>query len=106
MKPLGEQRLSYLFVRQGDVEVVQRYLNEQLGHAFVVFGSAQALKAGLFGSGQPAPETTARLGDLILVSRQDHILYDQDQEPYLLGLHGGLSSEEMMVPLFITRLDG
>ncbi|MCP4540183.1 MAG: hypothetical protein GY832_23845, partial [Chloroflexi bacterium] len=59
-----------------------------------------------FGSGPPAPETAARMGDLILVSRQDHILYDGNVKPYLLGHHGGLSPEEMLVPYLITRLDG
>lgn len=103
MKPLGEQRLPYLFTRQGQVEAVRRYLHERLDHAFVVLDSAQA--GELFGPGSPTPETAARLGDLILVSRQDHILYDGDDEPHLLGHHGGLSPEEMLVPYLIARLD-
>jgi hypothetical protein len=106
MKPLGEQRLPYLFARQGQAEAVRCYLREQLGHAFVVLDSAQALEAGLFGPGAPAPEASARLGDLILVSRQDHILYDEDEDPHLLGLHGGLSPAEMLVPCLLMRLDG
>jgi hypothetical protein len=106
MKPLGEKRLPYLFARQGQVEAVRRYVREQLGHAFVVLDSAQALEAGLFGPGQPAPETPARLGDLILVSRQDHLLYDEEEQPQHLGLHGGLSPEEMLVPCLLVRLDG
>jgi hypothetical protein len=104
MKPLGEQRLSYLFARQGQVGVVRRYLREHLSHAFVVLEAAQAQE--LFGPGTPAPETAARWGDLILVSRRDHILYDGDEEPHMLGQHGGLSPEEMLVPYLITRLDG
>jgi hypothetical protein len=106
MKPLAERRLSYLFVRQGRVQEVRRYLRESLGHTFVTLDSAQALEAGLFGPGQPAPETPARLGDLILVSRQDHILYDEDEETDTLGRHGGLSPEEMLVPCLLVRLDG
>jgi hypothetical protein len=106
MKPLGEQRLPFLYARQGQVEAMRRYLCEHLGHAFSVLDSARALEAGLFGPGTPAPETMARLGDLILVSRRDHILYDGDEEPHLLGLHGGLSPEEMLVPYLLMRLDG
>jgi hypothetical protein len=104
MKPLGEQRLPYLFTRQGQVGAVRRYLYERLSHAFVALDSTQA--GELFGPGPPAPETAARMGDLILVSRQDHILYDGSEKPYLLGHHGGLSPEEMLVPFLITRLDG
>lgn len=105
MKPLGEQRLPYLFVRQGHTEAVRGYVSEHLGHAFAVVDSERALEAGLFGPGAPAQETAARLGDLLLISRQNHILYDGDKEPHLYGLHGGLSPEEMLVPYLVTRLD-
>ncbi len=105
MKPLGEQRLPYLFARQGKIDAVRSYVRDHLSHAFVILESERALRAGLFGSGTPAPETTARLGDLILVSRHDHMLYDGDQESHLLGLPGGLSPEEMLVPYLLKRLD-
>jgi hypothetical protein len=105
MKPLGEQRLPYLFVLQGQSQVVRRYVQEHLKHAFAILDSRRALEAGLFGPGKPTQETAARLGDLLLVSRQDHFLYDRDGEPRNLGLHGGLSAEEMLVPLLLARLD-
>jgi predicted AlkP superfamily pyrophosphatase or phosphodiesterase len=107
MKPVGEARLPFLYARQGRAAAIQRYVREHLDHAFVVLDSARALEAGLFGSqGSLAPETAARLGDLILVSRRNHILYDREDEFGLSGLHGGLSAEEMLVPFMITRLDG
>jgi hypothetical protein len=110
MKPLGEQRLPYLYARQGQADAVRSYLQERLGHAFVVLDAEQA--RDLFGPGAaphrpsvPVGGTQARWGDLVLVSRQDHILYDWDVEPFLLGHHGSLSPEEMLVPYLITRLD-
>jgi hypothetical protein len=105
MKPLGEQRLPYLFARQGHTAAVRRYVQEHFSDAFVILDSKQALEGGLFGPGTPAPETEERLGDLILVSRQDHMLYDGDKEPHLNGLHGGLSPQEMLVPFLLARLD-
>jgi hypothetical protein len=105
MKPLGEQRLSYLFARQGHKQVVRRYVQENLSYAFAVLDSEQALEAGIFGSEEPAQETTARIGDLILIARQNHILFDQEGELHLRGLHGGLSPEEMLVPYLLMRLD-
>lgn len=106
MKPVGEKRLSYLFARQGQKDTVRRYLREHLSHAFAVLDSAQALEAGLFGQGAPAPETEARLGDLTVVSRRDHILSDDSKHPLVPGRHGGLSPEEMVVPYLLVRLDG
>jgi hypothetical protein len=105
MKPVGEQRFSYLFARQGKADAARRYLNERLSRAFVVIDSQRAFEAGLFGSGTSAPETTARLGDLLVVSRGDHVLYEGDASPLMLGLHGGLSPEEMLVPYVLVRLD-
>jgi hypothetical protein len=105
MKPLGEQRLPYLFARQGHTAAVRRYVQEHLSDAFAILDSKQALEGGLFGLGTLAPETEERLGDLILIARQDHILYDGDKEPHLNGLHGGLSPQEMLVPFLLARLD-
>jgi hypothetical protein len=102
MKPLGEQRLSYLYARQGQAGAARAYLQERLGHAFVVLNSEQA--RDLFGPGATAA-TQTRWGDLVLVSRQNHTLYDWDVEPFMLGHHGGLSPAEMLVPYLITRLD-
>jgi hypothetical protein len=105
MKPLGEQRLPYLFARRGRTEALRCYVRERLSQSFAIIEPEQALEAGLFGSGSPAKETAARLGDFILVSRQDHMLFDGNQDPHLLGLHGGLSAEEMLVPCLFVRLD-
>jgi hypothetical protein len=105
MKPVGEQRLPFLFARQGKTEKVRRYVQEHLADAFILLDSELALDAGLFGSGTQALETSARLGDFVLISRHDHILYDGDGKPHLLGLHGGLSPEETLVPFLMARLD-
>jgi hypothetical protein len=105
MKPLGEQRLPYLYARQGQIDCVRDYCRERLGYAFAVLDAELALKAGLFGSGMAMTETSARLGDLVLVARKNHILYDEDADPHLLGLHGGLSADEMLVPYLLVRLD-
>ena len=105
MKPAGEPRLPFIFIRQGQLDAARDYVRRHLAHAFLALDSQQALQAGLFGPGDPAPETSARLGDLILACRGDTHLHDQDQPPHLLGLHGGLSREEMWVPLLLKRLD-
>jgi hypothetical protein len=105
MRPLGEQRFAYLFAQQGRTESVRSYIEDHLGQAFTVLDSQQAVGAGLFGPRTPTAETAALLGDFILVSRGNRILFDEDRDPHLLGLHGGLSVEEMLVPLMLARLD-
>jgi hypothetical protein len=105
MQPCGDPRAAYLYVRARRLPAVQSYLATELGHAFVALPSDQALLGGLFGPGRPAPAAAERLGDLLLLGREDYILYAHDKEPSLKGRHGGLHPDEMLIPLLLARLD-
>jgi len=106
LPPLGESRAAYLHVRRGQVKMVRAYLEEQLAGRFVVLDSEVALEAGLLGKGEIAPETPPRIGDLIALARGEASLHWGYREPKLWGRHGGLTPEEMLVPLLMVRLDG
>jgi len=105
VQPCGDPRAAYLYVRPGRLTEVRSYLDNELGHAFVTVPAAEALQGGLFGQGPAAPDVEDRAGDLVLLAREDYMLYGQDKEPTLAGRHGGLHAEEMLVPLFLVRLD-
>lgn len=106
MKPTGEPRASYLYTVGDGRDAARDYIRQHLAGQFVVLESSRALAAGLFGTGQPAPETRYRVGDLVIIARRDHILYDGEDEPATRGRHGGLAPDEMLVPFVIARLDG
>jgi predicted AlkP superfamily pyrophosphatase or phosphodiesterase len=106
MRPTGEPRASYLYTVTGERDAARDYIRQHLAEQFVVIESERALAAGLFGAGQPAPETRYRVGNLVVIARRDYILYDRDDEPETRGRHGGLAPEEMLVPFVIGRLDG
>jgi hypothetical protein len=102
--PTGENRLLYLYPRPGRVKQVIEYFENTWPQSFSLIPSEKALKAGLFGPGTPAIEARDRLGDLIAVSQGDAYLWWASKENPLLGRHGGLSPEEMLVPLMAVRL--
>jgi hypothetical protein len=102
----GEPRAAYFYCLQGEMESARRYLAETLPAEFFTFDSQAALAAGLFGPGTPAPETRYRIGDLTVVARGPHTLWERDDAPKPLGRHGGLTDAEMLVPLLAARLDG
>ena len=104
MLPTGENRLAYLYPRPGQVKAIFEYFEQTWPQAFSVVPSGQALKAGLFGPGTPAKVTPGRLGDLIAISHGDAYLWWASKTNLLLGRHGGLSAEEMIVPLMAVRL--
>jgi hypothetical protein len=102
----GDPRAAYLTVRSGEAGRVRDYLETHLGSELHVLDSQAALSAGLFGGGRFAPETPFRIGDLIALPRARQFLYDGDDVPHMQGRHGGLSPQEMLVPLLVSRLDG
>ncbi len=102
--PTGENRLLYLYPRPGRVKQVLEYFENIWPQSFNLIPSEKALKVGLFGPGTPAREARDRLGDLIAVSQRDAYLWWASKENPLLGRHGGLSPQEMLVPLLAVRL--
>jgi hypothetical protein len=45
-----------------------------------------------------------RLGDLIVIARKDAYLWWADKDNPLIGRHGGLSEQEMVVPFLSVEL--
>ncbi len=101
----GEARAAYLYCRTGEMDAVRDYVTTRLADQFFVLDSTAALEAGLFGTGKIAAEVKYRIGDLILLPRENFYLWDRRDEPRLRGRHGGLAEKEMLVPLLISRLD-
>jgi hypothetical protein len=107
LPPAAEPRAAYLYARSGQAEAVRAYVADHLADRFVLVGAERALAAGLFGPEAPTPELRARLGDLLLLARNDsRLLGDEEKKAPLHGHHGSLTPEEMLVPLLMVRLDG
>lgn len=104
MNFVGEARAAYLYCRNGEVDAARAYIESQLGDKFFVLDSRDALEAGLFGNGTPAPELKHRVGDLITLARAN-FYWEEKDEVKMRGRHGGLAPEEMLVPLVVARLD-
>ncbi len=101
----GEPRAAYLYCRHGEKDAVRDYIARHFADQFIVLDSQAALEAGLFGMGALAPETRYRIGDWIVLPREDYTLVEHKNVKPMLGRHGGLSSGEMLVPLIAARLD-
>jgi len=102
----GESRAAFLHVLKGDDEAARQLIQEDLGADYVVVRTRDAVTAGLFGRGAPGPQSLARLGHFVVLSRGLHYLDRQEKRLKMRGRHGGLSREEMLVPWLAVRLDG
>ncbi|OGF54955.1 MAG: hypothetical protein A2Z21_02865 [Candidatus Fraserbacteria bacterium RBG_16_55_9] len=97
--PTGEYRATYLYAKAGRLTELESGLREGFGDRLVVLRSREALEAGLFGRGSIHRETLDRIGDLIAIPRGTQALYWPHDSYSLIGRHGGLTDEEMLVPL-------
>ena len=105
LPPLGESRVPFLHTRGGALSRVQDYVQQELGRWFVTLTREQVLNSGLLGPGPVFSETPHRLGDLIGMARGNHCLARNEHQLRMKGRHGGLSAQEMLVPLLGVRLD-
>lgn len=100
LREAGEARHLYLHARSDDGGALRQEAERVLGGDFVVLDGPEALAAGLYGD--PAsvhPEALRRIGDVIVLARGQASLWGGHDGAVLLGMHGALDAEEMLVPL-------
>lgn len=102
--PTGENRFQYLFVRPGQVEAIHEYYQRNWPRQFSFIEPSHAARTGLFGPGNAHPQLFDRLGDTLALAQGSAYLWWANKDNPLLGRHGGLTSEEMLVPFLMARL--
>lgn len=102
--PTGENRLAFFYIRPGQTEAVREYLERTWPNQFILVDPAYAIQAGLFGPGEPHPALQDRVGDLIVLAKGDAYLWWANKDNHLVGRHGGLHPQEMLVPFLASRL--
>jgi hypothetical protein len=104
----GEPRSVSAYLRPGCESLFDDYLREQGSEVMVSYPSKRLIDAGWFGLGKPHPELDRRLGDRVLLMKGHYTLKDwllQESRHELIGVHGGLSQEEWLVPLILAYGD-
>lgn len=102
----GERRLAFCRVREGAKCEFEAWAREHLpGKAALVPGDA-FLGSGLLGPGRPHARLAERVGSHVLLMEPgwtivDHVEGEVAHE--MIGVHGGLSADEMLVPLALVR---
>ncbi|MGD8456764.1 MAG: alkaline phosphatase family protein [Anaerolineales bacterium] len=102
--PTGENRLSFLYVRPGKTEAVKAYIEQAWPGQFAILESSDAIEKGLFGPGKPYERLAERTGELVAIARGDAFWWWAAKENPIVGRHGGLSPDEMLVPFLAARL--
>jgi len=104
MQPSGEGRLPYLFVKPGHETDMLAYLRSHWNGAFRAVPSEQVVQAGLLGERPPYAGTLERAGQFVVFPKGSASWWWANKANQLLGRHGGLSQQEMLVPLVALEL--
>ncbi len=106
-RPLcGERRAAYCYVRSGQARVFEDYVRNELADRALLFDSRALVEAGWFGPGEPHPRLQSRIGDYVLLMRAGGTIKDWmpgERRHTLIGVHGGATAEEMLVPLVVIE---
>lgn len=105
--PWGSARDVFLAVEEGRLDEMVGFLTEALEGKVRVLKTDEALRDGMFGHGDLHAKFRSRLGDILLLPEGNLTLWYE--RPYrkkfrMLGMHGGLSPDEMLVPLAVARI--
>jgi len=103
----GEPRFAYCYVRRDMRPRFEDYVEQNFSGIAQLYLSQDLVNENLYGLGDAHPELAHRTGDYTLVMEDKHVMIDSlpgDTTPQLVGYHGGLSSQEIYVPLILVDL--
>ncbi|BDA66272.1 phosphodiesterase [Rivularia sp. IAM M-261] len=101
----GGTQARYLYIHKGKEKEVYDYVQENLAEEFLLLSKAEAIELGLLGlPGNELSELSYnRLGDAIIIPKGDWVSFENDTQHYPVGIHGGLSHAEMLIPFLAYR---
>lgn len=106
----GDLRAPVLRIKESRTEEAVEHLQLNYGENYIIKKGKDAISEGLYGIASQSQENSDRFGDVLLFPRKNVGIMDSALgvlDPKLnhfdmIGMHGGLSKEEMIVP-FISR---
>jgi hypothetical protein len=101
----GERRVAYCYVHRHSAHAFEQYISQELAGQAWLHESETLIREGWFGPGPPHPELAQRVGDYVLMMKENWTIKQWlpgEQRHRQLGVHGGVSEDEMMVPLVVA----
>ena len=103
----GEGRVAYCYIHPEKAKQFENYVKNNLGKYCLIFKSQELINKNYFGLKKPNPKLFDRVGDYVLIFKENYILKDKIKKDKKkkkpdIGHHGGVSKEEMIVPLILV----
>ncbi|PID55755.1 hypothetical protein CSB45_14565 [candidate division KSB3 bacterium] len=102
----GESRAVYCYVRPSKAARFEAYLDEYLSEFCEFHRSEEYIRDGRFGLFEPSPRLFDRVGDYVVLMKENYTLSDclpGKRLQVMKASHGGMSKEEIYVPLIVIE---
>ena len=102
--PSIEPRALNLFVRQEKKEQFLSEFQKEFGEKFLLMSKEEVIQRQLFGPDTKHPSFRDMLGDYLAIAVSDlTICCTKEEADILIGVHAGMTDEEMEIPLIIIE---
>lgn len=91
-------RALSLFVKDGMKKEFETEFNKLFGNDFRLMTKEEVFTENILGFGKPHPRTYNFVGDFLAVATSNKSLFTEREEHEFVGVHAGLTEEEMTVP--------
>ena len=102
----GEQRFAYCYIKPGKEKQFVNYIKTKLKNSCNLHKSQDLLKKKYFGLFKTHPKIKNRIGNYTLIMKDKYSIYDPPDpknKSHHISDHGGLSKDEMFVPLIVIK---
>ena len=104
----GEGRVAYCYVHPDKAKQFEKYVRRNLNRYCHIFKSQELIDKNYFGLYAPNPKLHDRIGDYVLIFKENYIIKDtlpvkKKKKKENIGHHGGISRQEMLVPLILVN---
>jgi len=97
--PCGENRLTYFYPKSGKDTAIRNYIEETWPDDFYLVSGQELIADGIFGTAAFHPDLDNRIGEWVAIARGYAYFWWPNRPDKLYSRHGGLSDQEMIVPL-------
>ncbi|MDD2648246.1 MAG: alkaline phosphatase family protein [Eubacteriales bacterium] len=101
-----EPRAVNLFVKAGEEAAFESDFKAAFGDSFLLMTRGEVIESRLFGRAEPNLHFAEMIGDYMAIAVADDAIFGSKSDvARTLGIHAGLTKEEMEIPLIAVRCD-
>lgn len=98
----GSCRDMFLHIKEENLDEAQKFLSEKLSSIAIVYKTTDLIDQNFFGNTAPSALFMNRVGNLVIVCKPHETVWWYEKDKFEIkyrGHHGGLSADEMEIPL-------